>query len=325
MKNVIGLAVLSVLICATVFHRVEAQTAKVARLGYVASSGTAKSDLSFAGLREGLADHIEGKNIFFEYRSAQGEPHRIPELVAELVKLNVDLLFCPNLPAIDSAKQKTKTIPIVMVSNVDPVELGIVESFARPGGNITGLTLQSLELSGKRLELLREIFPKLKRVALVWNLEDPSMNLITKQIQAAAPPLGVTLEPFGVRDPGDFGGIFAKISQNPPDALFSIADRLITSHRAQILDFGVKSKIPTMFDSAPAVEAGALMSYGPSRAEVARRAATYVDKILKGAKPAELPVEQPTKFEFVINLKTASQIGLGIPHTVLMRADRVVK
>jgi putative ABC transport system substrate-binding protein len=327
MKKIVGLSVLGVLICATFFHRAQAQTANVVRLGYVASTGTAKSDLSFAGLREGLSDlgHIEGKNILFEYRSAGGEPHRIPELVAELIKVNVDILFCPNLPAIDSAKKKTKTIRVVMVSNVDPVELGIVESFARPGGNITGLTLQSLELSGKRLELLREIFPKLKRVALVWNSEDPSMNLITKQIQAAAPPLGVTLEPFGVRDPGDFGGIFEKISQNPPDALFSIADRLITSQRRQILDFGVKSKIPTMFDSAPAVEAGALMSYGPSRAEVARRAATYVDKIIKGAKPAELPVEQPTKFEFVINLKTASQIGLGIPQTVLMRADRVIK
>jgi putative ABC transport system substrate-binding protein len=182
-----------------------------------------------------------------------------------------------------------------------------------------------LELSGKRLELLKEIFPKLKRVALVWNLGDQSMNLITKQIQAAAPPLGVTLQPFGVRDPDDFGGIFAKISQNPPDALFSIADRLITSQRKEILEFGVKSKIPTMFDSAPAVEAGALMSYGPDRAEVSRRAAIYVDKILKGIKPADLPVEQPMKFEFVINLKTAQQIGLTIPQSVVYRADKVIK
>ena len=222
-------------------------------------------------------------------------------------------------------QETTNTIPIVMVSNVDPVELGIVESYARPGGNITGLTLQSLELSGKRLELLKEIFPKLKRVALVWNLGDPSMNLITKQIQAAAPPLGVTLQAYGVRDANDFGGIFEKISQNPPDALFSVADRLISSQRKQILEFGVKSKIPTMFDAAPAVEAGALMAYGPSRTEVSRRAAIFVDKILKGAKPGDLPVEQPTKFELIINLKTATQIGLTIPQTVLMRADRVIK
>jgi ABC-type uncharacterized transport system substrate-binding protein len=310
------------------FQFVQAQQpGKVARIGYVSSSGTATSDSSFAALRQGLRDlgHIEGKNILFEYRSGEGEPDRIPVLVAELVELKVDVLFCPNLPAIDAAKHATKTIPIVMVSNVDPVELGIVHSFARPGANITGLTLQSLELSGKRLELLKEIFPKLTRVALVWNVGDQSMNLITKQIQAAAPPLGVTLQPFGVRDPNDFGGIFAKISLHPPDALFSIADRLITSQRKQILEFGVKSKIPTMFDSAPAVEAGALMSYGPSRAEVSHRAAIYVDKILKGAKPADLPVEQPTKFEFIINLKTAKQIGLTIPPNVLARADRVIK
>jgi len=278
-------------------------------------------------LRQGLHDlgHIEGKNILFEYRGAQGKPDRIPVLMAELVQLRMDLLFCPNLPAIHAAREATKTIPIVIVSNVDPVELGIVESFAHPGGNITGLTLQSLDLSGKRLELLKEIFPKLKRVALVWNTGDQSMNLITKQIQAAAPPLGLTLQPYGVRDPDDFGGIFEKISQNPTDALFSVADRLISSQRKQILEFGVKSKIPTMFDSAPAVEAGALMAYGPSRAEVSRRAAVYVDKILKGAKPADLPVEQPTKFELIINLKTAAQIGLTIPQTVLMRADRVIK
>jgi ABC-type uncharacterized transport system substrate-binding protein len=303
------------------------QPGKAARVGYVSSIGSAASDRSFEALQQGLRDlgHIEGKNILFEYRGAEGKPDRMPSLVAELVQLKVDVLFCPNLPAIDAAKQATKTIPIVMVSNVDPVELGIVDSFARPGGNITGLTLQSLELSGKRLELLKEIFPKLTRVALVWNLGDQSMNLITKQIQAVAPPLGVTLQPFGVRDSNDFGGIFAKISQNPPDALFSIADRLITSQRKQILEFGVKSKIPTMFDSAPAVEAGALLAYGPDRAEVSRRAAIYVDKILKGAKPADLPVEQPTKFEFIINLKTAKQIGLTIPPNVLARADRVIR
>jgi putative ABC transport system substrate-binding protein len=222
-------------------------------------------------------------------------------------------------------RRRPRPFPLSWCRTWTRVELGIVDSFARPGGNITGLTLQSLELSGKRLELLKEIFPQLKRVALVWNLGDQSMNLITKQIQAAAPPLGLTLQPYGVRDPNDFGGIFEKISQNPPDAIFSIADRLITSQRKQILEFGVKSKIPTMFDTAPAVEAGALMAYGPSRAEVSRRAAIFVDKILKGAKPADLPVEQPTKFELVINLKTAKQIGLVIPHTVLMRADRVIK
>ncbi|HEV8720489.1 MAG TPA: ABC transporter substrate-binding protein [Candidatus Binatia bacterium] len=310
------------------FHIADAQTAKIPRVGYVSVlGGPATPDRSFEALQQGLRDlgYVEGKNIAFEFRGAEGKWDRIPGLVVDLVQLKVDLLFCPNFPAIEAAKQATKTIPIVMMSNVDPVELGIVDSLARPGGNITGMTLQSLELSGKRLELLKEIFPKLKRVALVWNLGDQGMNLITKQIEAVAPPLGVKLQPFGVREPNDFGGIFDKISQNPPEAIFSIADRLILAQQRQILDFGVKSKIPTMFDFAPAVEAGALMAYGPDRAEVSRRAAVYVDKILKGAKPADLPVEQPTKFELVINLKTAKQIGLTIPPNVLARADKVIK
>ena len=327
MKRKIAIWLLATVFLVTVPLAEAQQPGKIARIGYVSSTGTATSDASFAALRQGLRDlgHIEGKNILFEYRGAEGEADRIPGLVAELVQLKVDLLFCPNLPAIDAAKRATKTIPIVMVSNVDPVELGIVESFARPGGNITGMTLQSLELSGKRLELLKEIFPKLKRVGLVWNLEDKAMNLITKQVQSVAPPLGVTLQPFGVRDPSDFGGVFEKMAHNPPDALFSIADRLISSQQRQIVEFGLKSKIPTMFDSAAAVEAGALMSYGPSRAEVTRRGAVFVDKILKGAKPADLPVEQPTKFEFIINLKTAKEIGLTIPPTVLYQADKVIR
>jgi ABC-type uncharacterized transport system substrate-binding protein len=310
------------------FQFADAQTTKVPRVGYVSvAGGPATPDRSFEALQHGLRDlgYIEGKNIAFEFRGAEGKWDRIPGLVVQLVQLKVDLLFCPNVPAIEAAKQATKTIPIVMVSNVDPVELGFVSSLARPGGNITGMTLQSLELSGKRLELLKEIFPKLKRVGLVWNLEDQGMTLITKQIEAVAPPLGVKLQPFGVRDPNDFGGIFEKISHNPPEAIFSIADRLILSQQRQILDFGLKSKIPTMFDFAPAVEAGALMAYGPDRAEVSRRAAYYVDKILKGAKPANLPVEQPTKFELVINLKTAKQIGLTIPPNVLARADKVIR
>ena len=327
MKKIITHVMVSALIFACFQLAAAQKPAKVSRIGYMSLIGSATSDPSFAALREGLRElgHIEGKNIVFEYRSAQGNPDRISGFAAELVQLKVDLLFCPNLPAIYAAKELTKTIPIVMVSNVDPVELGIVESFARPGGNITGLTLQSLELSGKRLELLKEIFPKLKRVGLVWNSEDKAMNLISKQVQAVAPPLGVTLQPFGVRDTNDFGGVFEKLSHNPPDALFSIADRLISSQQRQILDFGVKSKIPIMFDTAPAVEAGALMAYGPSRVEVSRRAAVFVDKILKGAKPADLPVEQPTKFELVINLKTANQIGLTIPQSVLYRADKVIK
>jgi putative ABC transport system substrate-binding protein len=310
----------------TVVSFAQAQhTGKLYRVGYVSTVGS--PDANFEELRRGLRDlgYVEGKNIAFEYRAAQGKAELIPGFVADLVQMKVDLLFCPNLPAIHAAKEATKTIPIVMISNVDPVELGLVESFARPGGNITGMTLQSLELSGKRLELLKETFPKLNRVALVWNEGDQSMNLITKQVQAAAPPLGVTIQPSGVRDPSDLDAAFAKITQSPPDALFSVADRLITSQRKKILEFAAKNKIPTMFDAQPAVEAGALMSYGPSRAEVTRRAAIFVDKILKGTKPADLPVEQPTKFELLINLKTAKELGLTIPPNVLARADRVIR
>jgi putative tryptophan/tyrosine transport system substrate-binding protein len=301
------------------------QAEKLARIGYVSTVGS--PDANFEALRQGLRDlgYTEGKNIAFEYRGAEGKAERIPGFVAELLQLKVDLLFCPNLPAIHEAKEATKTTPIVMISNVDPVELGIVDSFAQPGGNITGLTLQSLELSGKRLELLKETFPKLSRIALVWNLGDQSMNLITKQVQAAAPPLGVTIIPSGVRNPADFDSAFAKILQHPPHALFSVADRLITSQRKKILEFAAKSKIPTMFDSQLAVEAGALMSYGPSRPEVTRRAAVFVDKILKGARPADLPVEQPMKFDLLFNLRTAQQIGVTIPQSVLFRADKVFK
>jgi ABC-type uncharacterized transport system substrate-binding protein len=325
MKRIIGLLVILVTLAVCGVVAQAQRPGKVSRIGYVSTVGS--PDANFEELRHGLRDlgYIEGKNIAFEYRAAQGKAEAIPGFVAELVQMKVDLLFCPNLPAIHAAKEATKTIPIVMISNVDPVELGIVDSFARPGGNITGMTLQSLELSGKRLELLKETFPKLNRVALVWNVGDQSMNLITKQVQAAAPPLGVTIQPSGVRDPNDFDSIFAKLTQTPPDALFSVADRLITSQRKKILEFAAKNKIPTMFDSQLAVDAGALMSYGPSRAEVTRRAAVFVDKILKGAKPADLPVEQPTKFELLFNLKTAQQIGVTIPQSVLFRADKVIK
>jgi putative ABC transport system substrate-binding protein len=323
-KRIVGLA-LGAMLVALCFPAQAQQSGKMPRVGYVSTVGS--PDANFEELRQGLRDlgYVEGKNIAFEYRAAQGKAELIPGFIAELVQMKVDLLFCSNLPAIHAAKEATKTIPIVMISNVDPVELGLVESFARPGGNITGMTLQSLELSGKRLELLKETFPKLNRVALVWNMGDQSMNLITKQVQAAAPPLGVTIQPSGVRDPSDLDSAFAKLTQTPPDALFSVADRLITSQRKKILEFAVKNKIPTMFDAQAAVEAGALMSYGPSRAEVTRRAAVFVDKILKGTKPADLPVEQPTKFELIINLKTAKQIGLTIPPNVLARADRVIR
>jgi ABC-type uncharacterized transport system substrate-binding protein len=269
--------------------------------------------------------YLENRNIVFEPRAAEGNLNSIPTLVAELVQLKVDIMVTVGTAATMAAKSGTSIIPIVMINAADPVSTGLVASMAHPGGNITGLSSLEVDLSGKRLELLKEAFPKLARVAVVWNLADTGMTLIAKQIQAAAPPLGVTIQTLGVRDPNDFDGVFIKMSQNRPDALYTIADRLTRLHVKRILEFAMKSKIPTMFNSGEFVEDGALMAYGSDRREASRRAAAFVDKILKGTKPADLPVEQPTKFEFVINLKTAKQIGLTIPPNILARADKVIK
>jgi putative ABC transport system substrate-binding protein len=241
------------------------------------------------------------------------------------VALKVDVIVAATTPAAVAAKKATTSIPIVIVNVPDPVGTGLVASLARPGANITGLSSLAVDLSGKRLELLKEAVPKLSRVAVVWNSEDRGMTLISKQIQAAAPPLGLTIQPVGVRDPNDVGGALVKMSQDRPDALFTIADRLTALHEKQLVEFAVKNRLPAMFEDEVFVMAGGLMAYGPDRPGMWRRAAIYVDKILKGTKPAELPVEQPTKFELVINLKTAKQIGVEIPQSVLYRADKVIK
>jgi ABC-type uncharacterized transport system substrate-binding protein len=299
------------------------QPTKIPHVGFLGPGYLGRYDLFRQRLRE--LGYLEGQNIVLEPRSAEGNVDSIPTLVAELVQLKVAIIVTVGTPATIAAKRSTSTIPIVMINVPDPVSTGLVASLARPGGNITGLSSLEVDLSSKRLEVLKEAFPKLAHVAVVWNLEDRSMTLIAKQIQAAAPPLGVTIQPRGVRDPNDFGTVFVKMSHNRPDAIYTIADRLTRLHVKQILEFAMKSKIPTMFNSGEFVEDGALMSYGPNRVEASRRAAVYVDKILKGAKPADLPVEQPTKFELVINLKTAKQIGLTIPPNVLARADIVIK
>ena len=303
------------------------QPPKISRVGFLSPGVRGLSGFRFEELREGLHEfgYIERQNIVFDLRSAEGNVDSFPTLAAELVQLKVDVIVALGTPAAMAAKRATSTIPIVILAVPDPVSTGLVASLARPEGNITGLSNLGVDLSGKRLELLKEAVPGLSRVALVWNLEDKGMILITKQILAAGPALGVKVEAFGVRNPNDFDGVFAKISQNRPDALFIAADRLIAPHTKKILEFAIKNKIPVMFDSGESVEAGALMSYGPNRAEVVRRAATFVDKILKGRKPADLPVEQPMRFEFVINLKTAKEIGLTIPPNLLVRADRVIR
>ncbi len=259
-----------------------------------------------------------------EFRSAQGKPDRIPSLVAELVQLKVDVLVSQSTGGILAAKQATKTIPIIMVTVQDPVARGLIDSLARPGGNITGLIRLTVELSGQRLELLREVVPGISRVGMLWDAEGP--NIGVKGYEAQAPALKIQLQSLGVRGPNpDFEGAFQAAATGGASALITVTGGLLNRYPKAIADLAIKNRMPSMYERSPYVEAGGLVSYAPNDADSYRRAATYVDKILKGAKPADLPVEQPMKFELIINLKTAKEIGLTIPQSVLMRADKVIK
>ena len=272
--------------------------------------------------------YVEGQNIATEYRYVEGKVDRAPELAAELVRLKVDIIVvAAGAGVILAAKNVTKTIPIVMVGQgLDPVKAGLVESLARPGGNVTGLTLLSGDLGGKRLELLKEAVPKLARVAVLY---DPAASVNVLEMKEVLPvtarALGLTVRSWEVRAPGDLESIFAALSKDSPDGLYVPGSPLIAANEKKISDFAIKSRLPSVYQRREAVDAGGLMHYGANLADSYRRAATYVDKILKGAKPADLPVEQPTKFELVINLKTAKQIGLTIPQKVLARADKVIR
>src|SRR2546428_3124771 len=312
------------------FHLAQAQQAKkVPRVGYLSGRGDPSTpDPLVEAFRQGLRDlgYIEGKNILVEYRYAEGKLDRIPSLVAELVQLKVDVLVSSTLPAIRAAKQTTKTIPIVMLTNVDPVATGIVDSLARPGGNITGLARFMTELSGKRLELLKEVVPKISHVGVLWDADDPDAAIGFKEYEAAARALKIQLQSLEVRGPNpDLEGAFQIATKEHANALITVTSVLLSRYPKQIAELAIKNRLLSMSEVSRFVEAGGLMSYSANDAESYRRAATYVDKILKGVKPAELPVEQPTKFELVINLKTAKQIGLTIPQTVLYRADKVIK
>jgi putative ABC transport system substrate-binding protein len=301
---------------------VDAQLHKVPRLG-VLSGGSARPEAFHNELRK--LGYIEGQNILVEYRYAEGSYDRLPDLAAELVRLQVDIIFacCPGGLPSAAAKNVTTTIPIVFVRMGDPVGPGAVASLARPGGNVTGLSGFSRELSGKQLELLKEVVPIIFRVAV---LLDPAINTpFLEEFEAVAPALGVKLKVLGVRTPGDLNKIFPALTKERADALAVSDNTIFFTHRKQIVEFATKSRLPTVFALKEYVEAGGLMSYGVNVADLFRRAATYVDRILKGAKPADLPVEQPTKFELIINLKTAKQIGLTIPPNVLARADRVIR
>src|SRR2546427_6400417 len=305
---------------------VEAQPpGKVYRIGYLDTtpSSTHLWDALLEGLRE--RGYVEGRNLVFERRFSEGNAERFPELAAELVRLSVDCIIVTTTPAALAAKHATQTIPIVMTTAIDPVGTGLVASLARPGGNVTGLSPISPDLVGKRLELLKDVVPGLSRVVVLWNAANPANASVWHKTQAAAGALGLLLQSQDVRGPQDLEGAFARTAQTHPDALLVLGDSLINMHRQHIAEFAIQEHLPSGFTSREWVVAGGLMSYGPSLPDLFRRAATYVDKILKGAKPAELPVEQPTKFELVINLKTAKQIGLTIPQSVLYRADKVIK
>jgi putative ABC transport system substrate-binding protein len=305
------------------------QPKKVPRIGVVWGISEPKTPVPVVeAFRQGLRDlgYIEGKNILVEHRYAEGNLDRIPNLVAELVQLKVDVLVSPALPAIRAAKQATKTIPIVMLSNVDPVATGIVDSLARPGGNITGLARFTTELSGKRLELLKEMVPGISRVGVLWEAVDPAAATGFKEYEAAARALKIQLLSLEARGPNaDLEGAFQAAATGRANALITVRNPLLLRYPKRIADLAIKNRLPSMCEGSDFVEAGGLVSYTSSDADNFRRAATYVDKILKGAKPGDLPVEQPTKFELVINLKTAKQIGLTIPPNVLARADKVIK
>jgi putative ABC transport system substrate-binding protein len=304
------------------------QPKKVPRIGYL-SNGDAATDTRAEGIRQALSElgYIERQNIATEYRYAEGKLDRLPELAAELVRLKVDIIVVAGGDSpIRAAKNATKTIPIVLGGQgSDPVEAGLVESLARPGGNITGLTNLLVQLGDKRLELLKEAVPKVARVAVLYVPGSRTHGLELKEVQTAARALGVTVQSWEVRGADDFDKVFAAMGKQRPDGLQMLGGPVMRANQKRIVAFTLKSRLPSVYTTREAVDAGGLMYYGADLAESYRRVAYYVDRILKGAKPADLPVEQPTKFELVINLKTAKQIGLTIPQSMLYRADKVIK
>ena len=283
----------------------------------------ANLDAFIQALRE--LHYVEGKNILIEYRFAEGKAERLPELARELVDQKMDAIFTAGTPAIFALKGATKTIPIVFFSSSDPIGTGVVASLAQPGGNITGISVLASDLWPKRLELLKEIFPKLSRVAMVWNNGNAGMALEAKATQEVAVPLGIMVQDRGIKNPNELEVVFAVMSKERPDGFLALMDPVLNSYQKRILDFLIEHRIPAIFQDRTWVEAGGLISYGADYSDAHRRAAALMDKVLKGTKPADIPVEQPTKFELVINLKTAKQIGLTIPPNVLARADKVIR
>ena len=303
------------------------QAGKVYRVGFLGNSSAALEANLVGPFREGLHElgYVEGRNIVIEYRWAEGKYERFPALIAELAALNVDVIVTAGTPAALAVKRTTPSIPLVMAAVGDPIGVGLVASLARPGGNVTGLSAIAPELEGKRLELLREVVPKLSHIAVLWNPDNPFHAGSVKETRAAAQVLGIKAQLVGVRISEEFPAAFAAIVRERPGALLVLADRIFLHNRARIVDFGAKHRLPGVYPYRELVEAGGLMSFGPSYPGMHRRAAHYVDKILKGSKPADLPVEQPATFELIINLKAAKALGLTIQPSLLQRADKLIQ
>lgn len=302
---------------------------KVPRIGYISGTGTSADQGPYVeALRQGLRDlgYVEGKNILIEYRGAEGKNDRVPALVAELFALPVNLLIAPVLPAILAARHANKAIPVVMVASIDPVASGLVDTLAHPGGNLTGISTLAQDLAGKRLELLAEVIPRLRRVAILHDVESQNSVIQFKEYEAKGRVLKIELQSLNVQGANpNLESAFLAATKAHDDAIITITNANLLMQQKRIVDLALKNRLPSMFQGSTWVDAGGLMSYSTDEFGAFRRAAVYVDKILKGANPADLPVEQPAKFEFVINLKTAKQIGLNISQSVLYRADRVIK
>jgi putative tryptophan/tyrosine transport system substrate-binding protein len=329
MKKAAVPSILVVVVLVAVAIIAEAQQpARVPRIGYLTNAPLSVISINRDVFRQGLRElgYIEGKNIIFEWRSGEQSRERQRAMAAELVRLKVDVIVAGGSGDIRAAKEATSTIPIVMVNSGDAVASGFVASLARPGGNITGLSTLRPELMGKRLELLKEIIPKLSRLALFMGLSAGDAAQISKELDAAAGAVGVKLQPLDIQVGTDFESAFrAALKERADAALVRVGGPILDPQRKHVAELAVKNRLPVMYESADEVHAGGLISYGISDADLYRRAATFVDKILRGRTPAELPVEQPTKFELFINLKAAKQIGLTIPPNVLVRANKVIK
>ena len=304
------------------------QMGKVPRIGYLGSSSPSLEPHFVEAFRQKLRElgHIEGENIAIEYRWAEGQDRRLPELATELVRLQPNVIVTAGTPGALAAMQATKTIPIVMASSGDPVGAGLVTSLARPGGHVTGFTIVGPQIEGKRLDLLKEAVPELSRVAVLWNPSYPASVSYFNTIENAGRTLRISLDPVAeVRRANELDNAFFAIASARPRALLVVADRFLLAHRKRIVEFAAAKRLPGMFPYREYVEAGGLMSYAPSNIELFRGAATYVDKILKGAKPGDLPVQEPTKLELIVNLKTSKAIGLTVPESFLLRADELIE